>query len=191
MIKLYYPVKPLHINQPFGANKEYYLSHFGSNGHMGIDFMASHGQPVYAAHDGEVVWIKDAHGGEGLWNYADGFVTIYWHLVGDSDPVYPWPIPVTVNGPRIPVKAGDLIGYADNTGAPFESSGDHLHFGLILLDANGNELNQDNGTQGCIDPEPYFNGIFAQDIKNLIPIERALVVALQALVNYYISLRNK
>lgn len=169
---LYYPVKPLHINQVFGANITYYETNFGQKGHPGIDFEASHGEPVYAAHDGAAIYIKDKYGGEGIWNYANGYITIYWHLIGDTEPKYPPPIPYSTEGVRTPVKAGELIGYADNTGAPFESSGDHLHFGLLLTDSNGIILNQDNGTQGCINPEPYFNGLFAQDINDT-PIQIA------------------
>lgn len=187
---LYYPVKPIHINQPFGANAAYYESTFGQNGHPGIDFMAYHGQPVYASHDGEAVYVKDSHGGEGIWNYAPGFVTIYWHLVGDTDPNFPPPINYQLNGPRIPVKAGQLIGYADNTGAPFESTGDHLHFGLILLNAQESELNTNNGTQGCIDPEPYFNGICAQDIAKLTPLYSSLVTALTQLRDYLLKTKQ-
>jgi murein DD-endopeptidase MepM/ murein hydrolase activator NlpD len=163
---LAYPVSPISINQAFGQNLAYYETNFGQKGHPGIDFKASHGQPVYAAHDGAAIYIKDAHGGEGIWNYADGFITIYWHLIGDTDVSFLPPIPFASNGVRTRVKRGDLIGYADNTGAPFESTGDHLHFGLLLTDANGIILNQDNGTQGCIDPEPYFDGTFANSAQN-------------------------
>lgn len=158
---LYYPIQPISINQKFGENIDYYESHFGQKGHPGIDFAAKHGEPVYAAHDGAVIYIKDSHGGEGIWNYAEGYITIYWHLIGDTDPNFPTPFPYDSQGVRRPVKKGDLIGYADNTGAPFESSGDHLHFALMLTDANGIILNQDNGTQGCVDPAPYLNGMYA------------------------------
>ncbi len=189
-MKLYYPVKPVHINQPFGANEAYYKAKFGTNGHTGIDFMAAHGQPVYAAHDGNALYLKDSHGGEGIWNFStDGtYATIYWHLIGDTDPNYKLPIPF--DSTRCPVTAGEIIGYADNTGAPFESTGDHLHFGLVMIDPHGTVMNQDNGFGGCIDPEPYFNGICAQDIATLIPLERALVVTLTNIVNYYLN-KNK
>lgn len=160
---LAYPVSPISVNQPFGASVAYYEKNFGQKGHPGIDFQASHGEPVYAAHDGEVIAIKDAHGGEGLWNYAPGFITISWHLIGDTDPNYLPPIPFSTTGIRTPVKKGDLIGYADNTGAPYESSGDHLHFGLMLTNAEGIVLNQDNGTQGCIDPKPYLDSEITHD----------------------------
>ena len=179
---LSYPVSPIHINQPFGANVAYYESRFGTKGHMGIDFQASHGQPVYAAHDGAAIYIKDTHGGEGIWNYAQGFITIYWHLIGDTDAKYPPPIPVQSGGVRTPVKAGDLIGYADNPGAPFESSGDHLHFGLMLTDEKGFILNQDNGFQGCVDPQPYFNGFFAKDIPEVESILYQIIPKLKQIL---------
>lgn len=183
---LYYPVKPIHINQPFGANVDYYKSHFGTNGHMGIDFMASHGQPVYAAHNGEAIYLKDAHGGEGIWNFSpDGFATIYWHLIGDSDPLYSMPIPF--DGKRHLVKAGDLIGYADNTGAPFESSGDHLHFGMVYINVDGTIANTDNGFNGCQDSTPFFNGTCAQDIAQLSSLYSTLVVVLTKLRDYLLK----
>ena len=158
---LAYPVSPVSVNQPFGANVDYYEKNFGQKGHPGVDFAASHGQPVYAAHDGDAIYMKDKFKGEGIWLYAPGYITIYWHLVGDTDPNFAPPIPFNTEGVRTPVKAGTLIGYADNTGAPMESTGDHLHFGLMLTDENGIVLNQDNGTQGCIDPTPYLNGQIA------------------------------
>lgn len=182
---LYWPVKPLHINQPFGANPEYYakfLDIYGNpeKGHQGIDLMAFHGQPVYAAHDGDAIYLKDKHGGEGIWVYGDGFATIYWHLIGDTDPTYAIPIPFDQE--RHPVKAGDLIGYADNTGAPFESSGDHLHFGFIFINPNGTVSNSDNGYGGCVDPAPYINGKFAQDIPRDLPYIRRLLKAAKSIL---------
>ncbi len=159
---LFYAVKPLAINQPFGANYDYYHSHFGTNGHPGIDFYATHATPVYASHTGQAIYLKDAHGGEGIYIYAKGYVTIYWHLIGNTDTKLPTPIPFD-NGYHA-VNVGDLIGFSDNTGAPFESSGDHLHFGLAFTDSNNQITNKDNGFNGCVDPAPYLNGLFAQDI---------------------------
>jgi len=51
------------------------------------------------------------------------------------------------------IKAGKLIGQADNTGA--YTTGDHLHFGLKQT-FNGATINKDNGYNGAIDPAPYF-----------------------------------
>lgn len=171
MPDLYYPVKMFAINQLFGASPDYYakfLDPFGNpeKGHNGLDLYATHGQPVYAAHDGQCIWIKDAHGGEGIYNYGNGFVTINWHMIGDTDAYFPPPIPF--DNAYHQVSAGDLIGYANNTGAPYESSGNHLHLGLAFLDAQKRFTNQDNGYGGCVNPLPYFNGKYAADIPKTL-----------------------
>lgn len=179
-ITLYRPVKPWLLNQGFGSNFAYYNSHFGTQGHTGIDLYAPHGTPVYAAHDGVASFHKDSHGGEGVYVAAPGFMTIYWHLIGDTDSAYPSPI--SLDGmPKI-VKAGDLVGYSDNTGAPFESTGDHLHFGLQLLDSDSKKLYPANGFDGCVDPQPYLSGTFAQDVKTLVGLYQKLLPLLEALV---------
>ena len=192
-LSLFYPVKPMHINQGFGSNPDYYArfhDQFGNpeKGHMGIDFFAPHGTPVYAAVDGNAHFTKDDHGGEGIYintgpytykGQPCTFNVINWHLCGDTDPQYPSPVPL--DGSWFHVNRGDLIGYADNTGAPFESSGDHLHFGLCPLDVNGNAIEAANGYNGCIDPTPYFSGYYAQDAMILAGLFAKLVPLLQSL----------
>jgi murein DD-endopeptidase MepM/ murein hydrolase activator NlpD len=175
-IALYYPVSPYSLNQGFAQNPAYYArftDQFGhpEKGHNGNDLAASHGQPIYAPCDGYAQYAEDVHGGEGiylttndLYDYAGGsaqYRIILWHMVGNSDSAYPSPI--STDGAKHDVKAGDLIGYADNTGAPFESSGTHLHLGLIPLSASGFAAEPANGFNGCIDPQPFFNGIEAKD----------------------------
>ena len=143
---LYYPVKPISVNQPFGANYNAYYAQKGQKGHGGIDFKAVHGQPVYAAHDGTCYPQIDDHGGNGVKLVGPLCTTIYWHLVDDD---------AVVKTKQV-VKAGDLLGYADNTG---QSTGTHLHFALRLPDTLLN-----NGYGGFVDPQPYFNGKYAMDI---------------------------
>jgi murein DD-endopeptidase MepM/ murein hydrolase activator NlpD len=169
------PVKPAIINQGFGNDPAYYArfkDQFGNpeKGHMGIDFRAAHGTPVYASCDGQAYFGRDEHGGEGIYirtglldynGQPAHFNVIHWHLCGDTDPHYASPIPL--DGNMYPVETGDLIGYADNTGAPYESTGDHLHFGLLPLDQYNTIIDQKNGFNGCIDPMPYFDGS-AQDV---------------------------
>lgn len=158
MLKLKHPVSPVFINQPFGNVLPEYTA-MGLKGHNGIDFRAFHGEPVYAAHDGICYPEIDDKGGNGVVIRAledcdlNGqqvrIKTIYWHLVQDDA--------VVKTGQQI--KAGDLIGYADNTGM---STGDHLHFGC--KPQAWNEVNwswsnvaQDNGYFGAIDPQPFFD----------------------------------
>lgn len=187
-LELWFPCKPLHINQPFGANADYYQSHFGTNGHMGIDFMAYHGQPVYAPMNGVATYITDDRGGEGVhiistepFTYSGGtcwFRVILWHLIGDTDAKFPKPFRGTQA-----VKIGDLVGYADNTGAPFESSGDHLHMGLVPVDSNGKVLLPANGFNGCIDAEPYFNKYFAADSGTVYGMFQKIISLLNSFIH--------
>lgn len=203
-LSLYYPVYPYHLNQAFGENAAYYArfhDQFGNpeKGHNGNDLMAFHGQPVYAAQDGMAQFVRDEHGGEGIhiltndmYDYMGiqaHYRLINWHLIGDTDSKYPSPIPL--DGKQYPVKAGDLIGYANNTGAPFESSGDHLHFGLIPVDVIGNALEPKNGFNGCTDPQPFFNGNYAKDATQVIANLTKQVGILQVIANLLKTFQKK
>lgn len=149
---LFYPVKPAYINQAFGANMNAFYKQQGLKGHSGIDFQAHHGQPIYAAHDGTAYPQIDSHGGNGVvLRSGTDYYTLYWHLIQDDAVVHT----------EQEIKAGDLLGYADNTGT---STGDHLHFGLCIIGTD-----QNNGYDGKIDPQPYFNGKFAEEINNPTP----------------------
>lgn len=152
--ELYYPVSPARLNQGFGVNGEYYRANgINISGHNGIDLMAYHGQPVYAAHDGTAFYEQDDSSGDGVVIVSDDsfdyvskncptgfahFKTIYWHLCDPlKEPKYASPIFFAAghhvnSGKGVKVKAGDLIGYADSTGF---SGGDHLHFGLKPVSA--------------------------------------------------------
>ena len=175
-LSFYLPTKPSVILQVFGANPAYYSKFLDPNGnpikgHMGIDFQAKHGTPIYAVCDGLAMYNCDTHGGDGIilntgggFDYEGGtnmFNLIFWHLCPWNDPDYPIEIPTDGNWHN--VKAGQILGYADNTGAPYESTGDHLHFGLCPLNDKWLPIDPGNGYGGCIDPAPYFNGITIQD----------------------------
>lgn len=203
-LSLYYPVSPYHLNQGFGEDPTYYarfLDSFGNpeKGHNGNDLMAPHGQSVYAATDGMATYEKDAHGGEGIYitttdyyDYNDSqskYRLINWHLIGDTEQKYPSPVPL--DGKSYPVKAGDLIGYADNTGAPYESSGDHLHFGLVPIKPNGMPQEPANGFNGCIDAQPFFNGNYAKDAQKVIQNLTVQVSLLQKILNLLTSFGKK
>lgn len=164
MFKLTNPVNPVAINQKFGGDKARYAQ-FGLDGHNGLDFRALHGQPVYAAHEGLANYEVDSSQGHGvdivstqtydLGNFGTAYVkTRYWHLANPvTEPKYASPIYGRKN---VKVKAGDIIGYADNTGF---STGDHLHFGLKPQGKNSKgfyNLFPNNGYKGAVDPLPFL-----------------------------------
>lgn len=211
-LSLAYPVKPNNINQAFGLNAQQYSDpkYGGIKGHNGIDFQASHGQPVYASHDGVAYYEFDGNQGEGVvlrtnQAFDDGqggecfYKTIYWHMCdAKKEPQFTSPIykavgyapdqtGVSQNG--IAIKKGDLIGYADNTG---NSSGDHLHFGLkpqAKNESNGIWYNteQANGYNGAINPAPFFDGTFAIDSN--IDLLKTKVSILQKLIDLWTKLK--
>lgn len=157
----------------------------GLDGHNGIDFYALDGTPVYAAHDGVCYPEVDSSGGNGVvirtledYDYngqAVRFKTIYWHLKKANAVVHMGDI----------VKAGDLIGYADNTGV---STGSHLHFGLkpqAWTEADWTWYNsaQNNGYLGAIDPAPYFNKYYAVDAQKVFTILKQIISALTSFLH--------
>lgn len=175
--KISYPVKPLFITQTFAevANLEYYKKN-GVNitSHNGIDYLAKHGQPVYAAHDGIAYPEVDDKQGHGVvvvtvnkhpYKKTEAyFKTIFWHLIDN--------IPVT--GGQF-VKKGEIIGYANSTGL---STGDHLHFSLKPMYTSnpfeGSNIEAGNGLGGAIDPTPYYDGNFAYNENKEVTFTRDL-----------------
>lgn len=169
-LKLQWPLKDIYIIQRFGKDPATY-SQLGIKGHNGIDFRAPHGTSIYASHDGLASYQVDSSGGHGVvvitnqeFEGTDGvsslWKTIYWHMVdGLKEPKLKSPIADKTG--FIPVKQGELIGYADNTGF---SKGDHLHFGLKPVAKGENwgtyfNVEQNNGYGGAVDPEPYLPSI--------------------------------
>jgi len=163
-LELKSPLKVFKVTQKFGnINPVLY----GNAGHNGIDLYAKHGTPVYASHDGFANYQVDGAGGHGViiitdkeYNHDGGqafFKTVYWHLVDPlKEPKYKSPIADKTG--FVPVKCGDIIGYADNTG---KSTGSHLHYGLKPVAKGENwgvwyNVEQNNGYFGAIDPEPYL-----------------------------------
>lgn len=123
---LAYPVQnsTLHVTSPFGPR-------WGSF-HYGNDLAASHGQGILAALSGTVTRASSFAGyGNAIdIDHGGGTMTRYGHLNGFNTSV------------GSSVKAGQLVGTADNTGHSF---GDHLHFEI-----------RKNGT--AVDPLPYLQG---------------------------------
>lgn len=181
-LKLLLPVTPLVCNQFFGEDLACYNPKTGvvttrttltcptgtrslykpqMEGHNGLDLKAKSWQPVYASCEGfvEELQTEPERGlGIGIVSYSmyefmlspfntacEVFAKVrYWHLAAFNVKL----------GDK--VKAGDLIGWADNTGY---SSGDHLHFELKpVYQKKGKWTNlfQDNGFLGAIDPTSYI-----------------------------------
>lgn len=132
------------ITQSFGENLAPFYKQLGLLGHNGLDFIAPMGSEVFAAHDGMITKTYDISNssptiGYGVWiTHPEGWQTVYFHLKD-----------VLVKVGQV-VKAGDLIGHADNTGQ--YTTGSHLHFGLYPLNAV-----KTNGYDGAIDPIKYFS----------------------------------
>lgn len=169
-MELYYPVKQ-DINQTnlFGANPAQYLP-LKQKGHPGNDFECPLGTPLYAPCDGDAFYTTDKAGGDGFWirfpnNTAPQFNIILWHMPNAGNPTYPFQIP-TGKGTVTSIKAGEFLGYTGNSGYPVESTGPHLHLGIIPCDATGEALNPNNGYLGCVDPQPFYNGLYAENINH-------------------------
>lgn len=143
-VKLHWPVNNRIINRYFGEYPELYKQ-FGLPGHEGIDLYADHGDNIYAVADGKVSMAghpnKHPYGMHVRIKHQAGstaFETVYAHLSQ---------ILVQVGQQ---VKAGEVIGRADNTG---NSTGSHLH---LTLKITGKGAPGYPG--GIVDPLPYLNG---------------------------------
>ncbi len=197
-----HPIEPFVVIQGFGVNGAYYQAHgINIKGHNGLDLQASHGQPVYATHDGTALYEVDANQGHGVVVITDDYYdyvgsdvfgyeggnalmkTIYWHF---CDPIKEpqFASPLSTGGARR-VKKGDLLGYADSTGF---STSDHLHFAVKPVVAGKENLFTSgplipmNGYSGCIDPTPYFeNNIESLKAEKISLLKQALSLAYQLL----------
>jgi len=138
-IKLIVPVNGP-ITQLFGENPQVYKK-WGFPGHNGIDYGIPNGTPISAAAAGTIAMVSFENGGYGNFvkiSHKDGaktYYTYYAHLAN-----------ATVSAGQ-KVKAGDVIGNSNNTGA---STGPHLHFGLKI---DG----ESPAYKGYVDPMPYFS----------------------------------
>ena len=154
------------LSQPFGVNwaqdPNLYIN-MGMKGHDGVDIPVPNGTPVYASHDGVVLYVDNNDDRDGLgvelYDPVQKIRTIYWHNQENK---------VTIGQS---VKVGDLIGYSGATGKAY---GPHVHFSLYQTDEIGKIINYDNGFHGAINPMTYlvFNEITIDMIitKELLPL---------------------
>jgi len=104
-----------------------YTSKFGwrwGRFHEGIDLAAEHGAPVFAAHDGRVVYASNSHSGYGRIIVIQGgdLMTVYGH------------------NSRNRVSIGDAVARGDwiaDVGQSGRASGPHLHFETRIKDNDG------------------------------------------------------
>ena len=145
------------VSQKFGENPDYY-AWLGIKGHNGWDIPYNDGTEVFASHDGTATFEMDSASGLGVVIKGQGIKSIYWHLLKAVRPL----------GQSWQVKTGDLIGYGDNTGF---STGSHLHWGVKLLDEQGQVINRDNGYDGAVDIATldliWWNNMTEQDVKQI------------------------
>ena len=135
------PLKHIRITQHFGENHAMYKV-YGMKGHNGLDFGAETDTEVYATIDGEIDNIPDKSGyGMHVVQVNNEYAVIYAHLSKFEAP----------QGSE--VNAGTLIGRIGMTG---NTTGPHLHFGVRILDKEGNIENYDNGYWGWVDPIPLL-----------------------------------
>jgi murein DD-endopeptidase MepM/ murein hydrolase activator NlpD len=113
---LSFPVQGAQFTSPFGYR--------GGRFHEGADFAAPEGTPVYAAHDGKVVFASDSFGkyGKIVVIQGEGLMTVYGHNS------HIW----TSSGDV--VRKGDHISDVGETG---RASGPHLHFETRVMDREG------------------------------------------------------
>lgn len=108
--------------------------------HMGMDFSAPKGTPVFATGDGVIERADQSAAGYGKHirvNHGFGYVSLYAHLSNYN----------VKKGQR--VKRGDLIGFVGNTG---RSQAPHLHYEIIK---NGVKINPINFYYGSLSPEEF------------------------------------
>jgi murein DD-endopeptidase MepM/ murein hydrolase activator NlpD len=123
--KWQWPLENIEISSSYGER--------GHKFHQGVDLRAHVGTPVFAASDGEVVYVGSKIRGYGrmvVLKHADGFYTVYAHHSKNLVKI----------GRK--VEAGQKIALSGKSG---RASGAHLHFELR------------RGAQS-IDPEYAFNG---------------------------------
>lgn len=161
MIKLQLPLQGVKlgrtpqgsVTQFFGENLNPLYAQLGLKGHNGLDFACPNRTPVLSAHDGFVLQVFDETNtsvtkGYGVYiSTEEGWFTVYWHMLS-----------VAVKQGET-VKAGQPLGYSDNTG---QSTGPHLHFGLYPFPR------ENNGYGGAIDPLPYLQLDLLTKIRDLL-----------------------
>jgi hypothetical protein len=146
------PLKYRIITQPFGVNYiSWYKDILGISGHNGLDMRAEKGTNLLAVCNGIIQSVGESeNGGLFIKYFSDIFGTQRFlffccHL---SE--------IFVKYGSL-IKKGDVIGKTGNSGKL--TTAPHLHFGMyeyMLCNNNWEKCSKDNGLDGAIDPQPYF-----------------------------------
>ena len=129
---LAWPLTVMNCSSPFGYRSYLNNGKLVSGFHSGLDIAAAAGTPIYAAKSGKVIAVGTVGGGGLHWSYGnavkidsnDGMTIIYAHMLER---------PMVVVGEEVTI--GQQIGKVGSTG---NSTGNHLHFQIIL---NGTNVN--------------------------------------------------
>jgi murein DD-endopeptidase MepM/ murein hydrolase activator NlpD len=140
---LLWPTDYTVITQAFGANPQIY-GRWDMPGHEGLDFRALTNTNIYCSADGEVYRVhtnpKDhPYGLHIRVRHKNGYKTVYAHLRKYF----------VKTGQR--VKAGEIIGKADSTGA---TAGAHLH--VTFKRDGATKRGETNYPKDIIDPTPFM-----------------------------------
>jgi len=111
--------------------------------HLGIDLANRKGTPIFASHDGKVIYVGSSFRGYGRMIMIEGesgeYATLYAHLSKTKVKQGMW------------IKQGDVIALMGSTG---RSTGTHLHFEIRTL-------------QGAVDPIAYLPRVSNERPSNL------------------------
>lgn len=118
------PLKSIKVTSPFTYRRYHPILH-RYKAHLGVDFRAKRGTPIFAVANGVVIFagLLGGYGKVVKIKHQDNYMTLYAHQSR-----------IKVKSGDI-VKKGDIIGFVGSTG---RSTGPHLHFGLYL---NGRAIN--------------------------------------------------
>ena len=162
------PLKHIRVTSKFTFSRYHPILH-KYRAHLGVDFGAKRGTPIFAVADGKVIFSGEIKGyGKVIKiEHKDGYVTLYAHqsrLKAKVDDI---------------VKKGDIIGFVGSTGI---STAPHLHFGvykdgfpidpmLNLVEFSPKELKGEDRDIFLIREERYIkiiNKIFDKNISSFI-----------------------
>jgi len=160
-LELFYPQKPYVVTQKHGVPNPAYLQ-FGFSQHNGEDCLLSGNGNLHAITN--LVVLDTGFYPTGAGNFITArttekvdldaletsYVTFQFMHLKSID---------VVKGQIL--QPGDYMGVCDNTGF---STGPHLHITALRTNAIGQKLDSNN-SNGSFNHAPYFNGLYAIDIK--------------------------